>query len=98
MYSAPHQRSGRHHQATSGFVEKKSVMPFNIGRTARVSFLLWVPITIGHQGRSFTTENTMYGIENFEDSLESFDEGTDLTDNVFDSVQRIISDNLLVSE
>ena len=40
----------------------------------------------------------MYGIENFEDSLESFDEGTDLTDNVFDSVQRIISDNLLVSE
>ena len=48
--------------------------------------------------RSFTTENTMYGIENFEDSLESFDEGTDLTDNVFDSVQRIISDNLLVSE
>ena len=48
--------------------------------------------------RSFTAENTMYGIENFEDSLESFDEGTDLTDDVFDSVQRIISDNLLVSE
>jgi len=36
LNSDPHQRSGRHHRPTSGFVEKTSVMPFSIGRTARV--------------------------------------------------------------
>ena len=41
--------------------------------------------------RSFTAENTLYGIENFEDSLEGFGDGTDPMEDIFDSVQSIIS-------
>merc|ERR1711902_444519 len=65
-YSDRQERSYHH----DGYMEKNIVLPMDISRTVRVSFLLWVPITVGTQGRSLKQTLENFHQYSFEDTLE----------------------------
>ena len=77
-----------------GFVEKKRVVPLDISRTVKVSFLLWVPITVGTQGRSLEDTLESFQQYSFEETLEPDinwqDDDSDYHNELYRSVSEII--------
>ena len=86
-----------------GFVEKKRVVPLDISRTVKVSFLLWVPITVGTQGRSLEDALESFQQYSFEETLEPDinwqDDDSDYHNELYRSVSEIIENekNTLLS-